>query len=293
MRIGLRVDVDTLRGTSAGVPNLVRILNSYQIKASFFFSVGPDNMGRHLWRLLRPAFLKKMFRTNAASLYGWDILTKGVIGSGPVIGRCCPEAIRAALRSGHEIGLHAWDHYTWQARIHTLTPQRILSELEHGYEMLKKICGQEPVCFAAPAWKMTPEASRVLSQFPFRFRSDCRGYSLFYPEMDGVRSDKAQIPTTLPTYDELIGTVCSKENYNEYLLSRLHPEGLNVLAIHAEVEGIHCAELFSDFIQQAQMRGCEFVPLGELLRDSAQIPACALLSGTVPGREGWLSCQSV
>ncbi|MGD8980287.1 MAG: polysaccharide deacetylase family protein, partial [Desulfobacterales bacterium] len=144
MKIGLRIDVDTFRGTKTGVPNLCKILAEHNLNASFFFSVGPDNMGRHLWRLFRPAFFMKMLRSKAASLYGWDILLKGTFFQGPLIGERLTEVIARVPNSGHEIGLHAWDHFHWQVHIDTMDRQTIRRSLEKGYDQLMRITGKPP-----------------------------------------------------------------------------------------------------------------------------------------------------
>jgi len=290
--IGLRVDVDTLRGTRIGVPRLVKLLARHRIRATFFFSVGPDNMGRHLWRLVRPIFLFKMFRTRAVSLYGWDIFLRGTLLPGPVIGKRCPAPIREAAKAGHEIGLHAWDHYRWQMMLERMDQSTINDEIRKGYELMKKIMGKAPVCFAAPAWKVTTEALYALEHFPFRFESDCRGHSLFRPMIEGHQFSHVQVPSTLPTYDELIGRECTPKTYNNYLLKMIQPDSINVLTIHAEAEGILCFSMFQDFLNKARQQHIAFHPLGELLCKVGNIEVSCVTRGAVAGREGWVACQS-
>ncbi len=291
---GLRIDVDTYRGTKLGVPALCDILESRGIHASFFFSVGPDNMGRHLWRLLRPKFLLKMLRTNAAGLYGWDILLRGTVIPGPIIGQKLGRVIRHAADAGHEIGLHAWDHHAWQSRISTMTGAQIRETLSRGFDLLAKVIGHPPTCSAAPAWRCTDQDLLEKLSWPLEYNSDCRGDSIFQPIAAGQALAQPQIPTTLPTYDEAIGREgVSANNYNDFLLDQIRPDQLNTLTVHAEVEGIRCRELFQDFLEKARKRNLSFVPLGQLLKNQAlPLPRSEIIAGSVPGREGWIACQA-
>ena len=291
MRLGLRVDVCTHRGTRLGVPALVELFAAHGIRASFFCSIGPDNMGRHLWRLRKPEFLWKMLRTRPARLYGWDILLRGTLWPGPVIGKTLSACIRAAADAGHEVGLHAWDHHAWQSRADAFDPEFIRSELRLGVELLGEILGHAPTCSAAPGWRCDEQVLLAKERFPFRYNSDCRGTRPFYPVVAGRTLAQPQIPVSLPTYDEVIGRDGVQDgSYNEWLLAQLREDQLNVLGVHAEVEGIVHREMFGAFLAQARRRGIELVPLGALLADRAALHRGAIRQGHIEGREGVVAC---
>ncbi len=249
-------------------------------------------MGRHIWRLFRPEFLRKMWRTKATKLYGWGILLKGTFWRGPLIGKKLGHFMKAAASEGHELGLHAWDHYRWQTHIESMGEEEIRRQLVQGVEVIRECTGTSPVCSAAPAWRITERALLEKAKLGFRYNSDCRGSSFFYPVVKGKALSQPQIPTTLPTFDEVLGREgINRENYNEYLLSLLREESLNVLTIHAEVEGLSFLHLFQEFLQQLRARGGCLVCLGELLPPADQIAGAAIGRQSVEGREGWLSVQ--
>lgn len=292
MILALRVDVDTLRGTRLGVPRLRGILEARGLRATFYFSAGPDNMGRHLWRLARPAFLAKMLRTRAPSLYGWDILLRGTAWPGPRIAPRCAEILRGCAEAGHEIGMHAWDHHRWQARIDRLDEAAIRRESERAIDAIASAAGRAPECAAAPGWRCTEAVLRTRRDLGFRHASDVRGTCCFRPILDGVASGPIQVPTTLPTFDERVGGGVDAAAFNDLLLASLVADRPNVLVLHAEVEGIGCAELFADFLDRAIALGARMATVGEVAAAEApHAPACAVVQGSVPGREGRVAVQ--
>lgn len=290
-KIGLRIDVDTLKGTLVGVPKLLEILEKHDITASFFFSVGPDNMGRHLWRLIKPQFLLKMLRSNAASLYGLDILLAGTCWPGKVIGKHAATPIRETQKEGHEIGLHAWDHHGWQLNTERWSDARMLDHLRRGYDSLGDILGEAVQCSAAPGWRADQRVVDLKETFNFDYNSDCRGDAAFYPRLSNGKAGTVQIPVTVPTFDEVVGTDCDIAGFNQYICDALEKQAFPVYTIHAEVEGIVMTEQFEQLLAMFKERQWQPVTLGSLLEEQPATLIANMKRDPLPGREGWVGWQ--
>ena len=273
-KVGLRIDVDTFRGTREGVPRLLELLSKHNVRATLFFSVGPDNMGRHLWRLVKPAFLYKMLRSRAASLYGWDILLAGTAWPGRRIGA-----------ENETIICQAWAG-VWDI-------PRLAREVERGVLELEAITGQPVRCSAVAGWRADQRVVKAKEHFAFRYNSDCRGTGPFLPLLGENRTGTVQIPVTLPTWDEVVGREVSADRFNRYILDAMHRDaGTPVYTIHAEVEGIAYQQDFDALLALAAQEGIQFCPLSQLLpEDLGTLPLGKIVRREMAGREGWLGYQ--
>ncbi|MEA3278349.1 MAG: polysaccharide deacetylase family protein [Pseudomonadota bacterium] len=296
VRISLKVDVDTLRGTLEGVPALLRLFDTYQIRATFLFSLGPDHTGRALRRVFRPGFLSKVRRTSVASHYGLKTLMYGTLLPGPDIGKRAGDVMRAVAEAGHEVGIHCYDHIKWQDFVAHRDEAWSRLEMERAADAFERVFGRKARVHGAAGWQINPHALALEEQMGFDYASDTRGRCAFYPVLQGVRSRCPQIPTTLPTLDELIGREdITEDNVHEYLFAEsqyLLPEG-QVYTLHAELEGMKLRPVMERLLVMWRGVQADIHPIADVFRslDLEKLPCHQVGWGELPGRSGYLALQ--
>ena len=143
-RLAIKVDVDTDRGTRDGVLPLARLLAKHEVPAVFLFSLGPDNMGKSIYRVFQPGFFKKVMRTRVVSQLGPRSLLNGTLFPAPLLGRRHQAIMREVKAMGFETGIHCHDHYRWQNHVHRMSLEQTRQEFTKAAKEYERIFDQKP-----------------------------------------------------------------------------------------------------------------------------------------------------
>ncbi|MDF1483783.1 polysaccharide deacetylase family protein [Ramlibacter sp. H39-3-26] len=295
-RIALKIDVDTWRGTREGVPPLTALLREAGAGATFLFSLGPDHTGRAIFRALRPGFLQKVSRTSVVEHYGLRTLLYGVLLPGPDIGLREAATLRAVRAAGFEVGVHCWDHVRWQDHLLARDAAWAHAEMRRALERFTQIFGTAARVHGAAGWQFNEAAAHAEQEMGIAYASDTRGTHPFMPVAAcGAPIGPAQLPTTLPTLDELIGLGgITEDNVHEHLLERTHSATQDhVYTLHAELEGMRLQHVLRSLIAGWRTQGHALVSLADLhaTLDPATLPRLRIAQGTIAGRSGLLALQ--
>lgn len=295
MKLALKVDVDTYRGTREGVPRLVEALKSHEAGATFLFSLGTDHTGRAIRRVFRPGFVKKASRTSAVEHYGIRTLLYGTLLPGPDIGRSCSDTLRRVRDAGFEVGIHSYDHVLWQDNVATRDLAWTRAEMSKAVERFNEIFRVPPRTHGAAGWQMNVHAYELEEEFGFTHASDVRGTRPFIPVFDGRAGSVPQLPTTLPTLDELVGRDdLTPDNVHEAVLSlTASPSRDHVYTLHAELEGMKWLPTLERLLSGWRQQGYDLVSIEALFRSLSpgSLRKHDVPMGEVPGRSGTLAVQ--
>ncbi|WP_151446502.1 polysaccharide deacetylase family protein [Lacisediminimonas profundi] len=303
----LKIDVDTFRGTLEGVPNLVRLLRQHQAQATFLFSLGPDHTGWALRRAFRPGFFSKVSRTSVVEHYGLKTLSYGVLLPAPDIGKRCATEMRAVRDAGFECGVHTWDHVVWQDHVRNRDQPWTAAQMQKSWQRYTEIFGEAPRTHGAAGWQMNQHAFAQLDAFGLEYASDGREMldqdgRLTRPDAgpyrlqaNGTRLDCVQMPTTLPTLDELLGrtvagTELTRDKVADFLLDLTAAPRDHVYTLHAELEGQKLAPIFDKLLAGWRAQGYTLASMEQYHRSLAidALPLRPLQWGELPGRSGEL-----
>jgi undecaprenyl phosphate-alpha-L-ara4FN deformylase len=293
--LALKIDVDTYRGTREGVPRLVDTLQRHQAQATFFFTLGPDNMGRAIKRVFRPGYLSKVSRMSVVEHYGIKTLLYGTLLPAPDIGKKCADILRSVRDAGFEVGIHCYDHIRWQDHVLDKDAAWTARELQKAVDRFTKIFGTAPKAHAAAGWQMNRHALRLMQRLEFDYSSDTRGTHPFTPTWDAEIIACPQLPTTLPTLDELINRDgITLDNLAEHLLQRTDhaPETGHVFTLHAELEGGKWMPVFEQLLNGWKAQGYTLVSMRQYLDEQRGVlPRAEVRMQAVDGRIGKLAVQ--
>jgi undecaprenyl phosphate-alpha-L-ara4FN deformylase len=313
LRVCLKVDVDTLEGYLEGVPVLMGIFGRLGIRATFCVAMGPDRSGLAVRRVItRKGFLAKMMRTRGAVKYGWRTMLYGTLLPAPLIASRKPQLLADIAGAGHEVIPHGWDHISWHDGLTSWDAARTTGELEKACAEYERLTDKACHGFASPGWQCTERSAAAQEARGLQFAADTRGFAPFWPVIEGRPGKTLQLPTTLPTMDELIGLPgLERGELLTHMLGLIHrpPQvawnaggdrpgepstqpHTHTFTLHTEVEGRTFAAWFEELLSELLREGTEFVTLGELAQASAAAAPChEVFQGELPGRGGTVSCQ--
>ena len=294
MKLAIKVDVDTYRGTLEGVPQLCKILKSHKVPATFLFSMGPDNTGKSLRRIFQKGFIKKCLRSNVVSNYGLKTLLYGTVLPAPKISAKSAKQMRDCLSAGFECGVHSWDHYKWQNNLFTMRETQVDAEFIRACAEFEKVLGFPPKSCGAPGWQINYAALNAEDNANMLYASDTRGDFPFFPSVNERVFKTLQIPTTLMTLDELLGKNLLEEITSLHF-DKMSNQKVSVMTIHAELEGMAYCDWFDSFLSLCKTNAIEFVQLEDyaksLLENKDSIPIREIKMKHFKGRSGLLAVQ--
>jgi len=296
VRLALKVDADTDRGTRIGVANLAADCAEFGAPACFLFSLGPDQTGRAISRVFRPGFFRKVSRTSVVQIYGVRTLLNGTLLPAPHVGRRNEGALRAVAAGGFEIGIHCYNHFRWQDHLAGMDLAAVRAEFGAARAEFVRIFGTEASTAGAAGWQSTELSREVYDEARLLYSSDTRGTHPFFPRMGGKVYRTLEIPSTLPTLDELMG----RPEYPDsalagHLVSLLRADRLNVFTLHAEIEGMGRRPIFRELLHRCRAAGVEFVRMDDaamqVLAHRESVPVCDQVMAAVDGRSGLVATQ--
>jgi undecaprenyl phosphate-alpha-L-ara4FN deformylase len=296
VKIAIRIDVDNLRPALVGVPRLADLLQSQGAGASFLFNVGPDRSARHTGRLARRGMPAYCWRTRGIRDYGFGAYFYGTLLPAPDLGASAAATLRSVHDAGFETGIRSFEHVDWRASAACQDAAWTERQMTLAGSRYQAIVGEPARVHAAAGWQMSRHAYRLTQRLEFAYSSDTRGTHPYVPVFRAEVISCPQLPTTLPTMDEVVATPgLSRTQIVPHLLSLTESPASwgHVFTANAAFEGLKLLAEFEELLLGWRQQGHEIVSLHDYMLsvDTRELPYHEVVTGSVAGRPGTVAMQ--
>lgn len=252
-RLALRIEVPGVRAARSGIPMLAEMLQHHHAGASFVFDFASDWLGR-------------------------------------TVARHATANLHTLRDAGFETGVLGWNARQWLKCIEHADAAWSEEQFTRAAAAYAQAFSVVPHLHAAPGWRMNPHALRLTQRRQFAYASDTRGRHPFVPVWNGEIVRCPQIPTTLPTLDELARLGIAPQAQREKLLALtadVPPTG-HVFHLRATARTAKQGEFIEALLTGWREQGYEVTSIQALAAGLIvdKLPRHEVVIGTVPGGIG-------
>ena len=164
----LRVDLESFKGIKEGVPKLLDLLKKYDLKASFYLTMGGES---NIFEILK--YRKKLKSSAERKIRIWSLKEKlrmvlfprDFVEENKII-------LKRILEEGHELGLHGWKHREWTRGLEKINIEKRINKSIRKYV---KIFRKNPISFLSPGSNVNNKVLEILEKNKIKFISDFPG----------------------------------------------------------------------------------------------------------------------
>ncbi|PIO08345.1 hypothetical protein COU59_01830 [Candidatus Pacearchaeota archaeon CG10_big_fil_rev_8_21_14_0_10_34_12] len=225
----LRVDLESDKGIKKGVPRLLDLLKKYDIKASFYLSMGGES---NILEIL--SYRDKLKTSGKRRIRLWTLKDKLRMVLFPKdFVKENTKILKKILEEGHELGIHGWKHREWTRGLEKIDVEKTINKSIKKYEL---IFGKKPTSFASPGFNINKKVIDALNASNIMFISDFQGNK---PKMFGKIKN---IPVTIlgkdktPIIEYLVSLGKKDEEIIEIIKKEITQSNIASFYIHGMFE---------------------------------------------------------
>jgi undecaprenyl phosphate-alpha-L-ara4FN deformylase len=234
----LRVDLESQKGISKGLPQLLDLLEKYGVKASFYIAMGGES---NIFEILKyrgsvPGAGERSIRIFSfldklrMAIYPIDFVKKNLL------------LIKRIIDEGHELGIHGWKHRRWTRGLERID---IDNDIKLAIEKYGFMFGRQPNSFCSPAFRTNCKVVDVLNARGIRIVSDYPGKKSSIVKNTHI----VNVPITIkgekntPIIENMVTKGFNDDEIFEYIVKKINKKNISSMYVHGMYECIEKIDL--------------------------------------------------